>query len=81
MSRSVKPESYRQVEAARNRKLRSEGRLFTFQQCETCTRWFAHERDENAPEPSLCPLHDANAEASRERGRRLGVAKKNKRAP
>lgn len=68
---SVKPESYIQVEAARNRRIRGDRRIFSFQQCRDCTRWFAHERDENAPEPGVCPLHDANAKAARERGRRL----------
>lgn len=65
------PSPWPQVEEARNRHLIPRGRVYGFWQCQDCTRWFPHEKPLDAPEPRFCPLHDANAEAARERAKRL----------
>lgn len=53
------------VEAARNRALRDTGRVFSYEQCVTCNRWFPCERPENEMPAAKCPLHDESRQKAR----------------
>lgn len=69
------------VEAHRNKlhRLHQTGLVFGFYQCSECMRWFQSERQEGAPEPGECPLHDDAARKREERGRELGLKRRGAR--